>query len=93
MAMGGRTANAPSSLNMHVNKVSRVYTIDLVAERLGVDVELLYRLRDGLEVEDGIITVYGLGDDDGVTSFTDYGIEQLEFLLEEYRSGELKLRD
>lgn len=78
---------------MHVNKVYCVHTIDRVAEHLGVDVELIDKLRDGLEVEDGIIIVYGLGDDDGVASFTDYGIEQLQFLLEEYRSGELKLRD
>ena len=76
---------------MHTNKVHCVYTIDRVARELGITVDLVERLSDGLEVEDGIIVVYALDDEEGTTSFTDYGVEQLKFLLGEYRSRNLAL--
>jgi hypothetical protein len=67
-------------LNMHVNKVDHVTTIDRVAERLGESVEWLYDVANEMDTEDGVIWVYGLGDD-GVMAFTDFGIENLVELI------------
>ncbi len=61
---------------MHVNKVDHVTTIDRVAEKLGESVEWLYEVANEMDTEDGVIWVYGLGDD-GVMAFTDFGIENL----------------
>jgi hypothetical protein len=69
---------------MHVNKVHRVMTIDRVAADLGEDVEWLHELSLGLDTEDGVIWVYGTGDDQ-VMAFTDYGIETLVELIKEHR--------
>jgi hypothetical protein len=69
---------------MHVNKVHRVMTIDRVAADLGEDVERLHELSLGLDTEDGVIWVYGTGDDQ-VMAFTDYGIETLVELIKEHR--------
>ncbi|MCL2713313.1 MAG: hypothetical protein FWD68_01630 [Alphaproteobacteria bacterium] len=65
------------------NKVAAVHTIDRVARDLGVDVERIWQLADGLDTEDGVIWVHGL-DDDGVMAFTDDGIEEVSNLLDEY---------
>ena len=67
-------------LNMHVNKVDHVMTIDRVAERLGESVDWLYEVANEMDTEDGVIWVYGLGDD-GVMAFTDFGIENLVELI------------
>ena len=69
---------------MHVNKVHRVMTIDRVAADLGEDVEWLHELSLGLDTEDGVIWVYGTGDDQ-IMAFTDYGIETLVELIKEHR--------
>ena len=42
---------------MHVNKVSRVRTIDRVAKDLGEDVDFLYDAAIEMEPEDGLIWV------------------------------------
>ena len=65
---------------MRVNKVSHVKTIDRVAIDLGEDVDLLHDLALEMEVEDGVIWVYGV-DDDGVLAFTDFGVESLVELI------------
>ena len=67
-------------LNMHVNKVDHVTTIDRVAQRLGESVDFLYDVANEMDTEDGVIWVYGLGDD-GVMAFTDFGIENLVELI------------
>ena len=69
---------------MHVNKVHRVMTIDRVAADLGEDVDWLSELAVGLDTEDGVIWVYGTGDDQ-VMAFTDHGIKTLVELIEEKR--------
>ena len=61
---------------MHVNKVSHVKTVDLVAKELGENVDLLHEVALDMDVEDGVIWVYDL-DDDGVLAFTDFGVETL----------------
>ena len=75
---------------MHVNKVDHVTTIDRVAEQLGESVEWLYKVANEMDIEDGVIWVYGLGDD-GVMAFTDFGIENLVELINIHK--ELKPRD
>ena len=61
---------------MHVNKVSHVRTIDLVAKELGEDVDFLFDVALEMEPEDGVIWVQGL-DDERVMAFTDFGVDSL----------------
>jgi hypothetical protein len=70
---------------MQRNKVHHVYTVQLVARRLGVDEDLIHELTLGLEPEDGVIWVYGIDDDDGNMAFTDEGVEEVRLILEEYQ--------
>ncbi len=72
-------------MTLQRNKVHHVYTIELVAGRLGVDEDLIRELTLGLEPEDGVIWVYGAGEDDETLAFTDDGIEEVSLLLEEFR--------
>ena len=65
---------------MHVNKVSHVKTVDLVAKELGENADLLHEVALDMDVEDGVIWVYDL-DDDGVLAFTDFGVETLAELI------------
>ena len=69
---------------MHVNKVSHVRTIDLVAKDLGEDVDFLFDVAIEMEPEDGVIWVQGLGDE-GVMAFTDFGVESLVELIKIHR--------
>ena len=61
---------------MHVNKVSRVRTIDRVARDLGEDVNFLFDVAIEMEPEDGLIWVLSLGDE-SVMAFTDDGVDSL----------------
>jgi len=65
---------------MHVNKVHHVTTITHVAEDLGESEEWLSEVANEMEIEDGVIWVYGVGED-GVMAFTDFGIENLTELI------------
>jgi hypothetical protein len=69
---------------MHVNKVSRVRTIDRVAEDLGEDVDFLFDVAIEMEPEDGLIWVLSL-DDDSVMAFTDDGVDNLVDLIKIHR--------
>ena len=69
---------------MHVNKVHHVTTINRVADDLGEDVDWLFEVADEMDIEDGVIWVYGVGDD-GVMAFTDFGIENLIDLIKIYK--------
>ena len=62
-----------------------VRTIALVAEMLGEDEDWLWDVANEMDQEDGLIWVYGPGDD-GVMAFTDFGIETLTGLLEIYKA-------
>ena len=66
---------------MHLNKVYSVKTIERVAAELGETVERIFDLALDMETEDGVIWVYGLGDD-SVIAFTPFGIENLKELIE-----------
>ena len=69
---------------MHVNKVSRVRTIDRVAKDLGQDVDFLFDVAIEMEPEDGLIWVLGLGDE-SVMAFTDEGGDSLVELIKIHR--------
>jgi hypothetical protein len=71
---------------MQRNKVYSVTVIAAVAEQLGLDEDLLHELSIGLEPEDGVIRVYGLGED-SVMAFTDEGVDELKNLLEMHRAN------
>ena len=71
---------------MHVNKVSHVKTIDRVAKELGEDADWLHEVALDMDVEDGVIWVYDLGDD-GVMAFTDFGVETLVELIKARRKS------
>jgi len=72
----------PSSggLIMHVNKVHHVTTINRVAKDLGEDEEWLFDVASEMDVEDGVIWVYGDAEE-SVMAFTDFGIETLTDLI------------
>lgn len=71
---------------MQRNKVYSVTVIAAVAQDFGVDEDLLHDLSVGLEPEDGVIRVYGLGED-SIMAFTDEGIDELKNLLEMHREN------
>ena len=66
---------------MQLNKVHSVKTIDRVAAELGEIVDRIFDLAVDMETEDGVIWVYGPGDD-SVIAFTPFGIENLCELIE-----------
>jgi hypothetical protein len=65
---------------MHINKVHHVTTISSVANSLGESEDWLSDVANEMDIEDGVIWVYGLGED-GVVAFTDFGIENLIELI------------
>lgn len=75
-----------SSMTTHVSKVHHVTTIIQVAKDLGEDEDWLRDITIELEIEDGVIWVYGVGED-GVKAFTDFGIENLIELIKFYKEN------
>jgi hypothetical protein len=75
-----------SGLNMQRNKVYAVTSIATVAQQLGVGEDLLHEISIGMEPEDGVIWVYGIGED-SIMAFTDEGIDELKNLLENHREN------
>jgi hypothetical protein len=73
-----------SRVTTHVNKVHHVTTITKVAKDLGEDEDWLRDIPIGMEIEDGVIWVFGVGED-GVQAFTDFGIENLIELIKFYK--------
>ena len=73
------------SLILQVNKVYLVHTIARVAEMLGEDEDWLWDVATEMEPEDGLIWVYGPGDE-SVMAFTDFGIETLTGLIQIYKA-------
>ena len=66
---------------LQLNKEHSVKTIDRVAAELGETVDRLFDLAIDMETEDGVIWVYGPGDN-SVIAFTPFGIENLQELIE-----------
>jgi hypothetical protein len=71
---------------MQRNKVHAVTVIAAVAQELGVDEDLLHEISIGLDTEDGVIWVYGIGED-AIMAFTEDGVEELKNLLEMRREN------
>ena len=69
---------------MHVNKVSQVRTIDMVAKDIGETVDFILDVALEMEPEDGVIWVHGL-DDESVMAFTDFGVDSLQELIKNHR--------
>jgi len=76
---------------MHVNKVHHVTTINRVASDLGENEDYLSDVANEMDIEDGVIWVYGVGDD-GVMAFTDFGIENLIELIKIYKEDPTLLK-
>jgi len=67
------------------NKEHHVFTIARVAKMLGEDEDWLGDVANEMDQEDGLIWVYGAGDE-GVMAFTDFGSETLQNLIEIYKA-------
>ncbi len=78
-------------LIMHVNKVHHVTTISRVAKDLGENEDWLSDVANEMDIEDGVIWVYGVGED-GVMAFTDFGIENLIDLIKMYKEDPTLLK-
>ena len=78
-------------LIVHVNKVHHVITINRVAQNLGEDEDWLADVANEMEIEDGVIWVYGVGED-GILAFTDFGIENLIELIKMHKDNPAQLK-
>jgi hypothetical protein len=78
-------SGAPSG-RLTLAAISRVFTIGYVAQLLGEDEDWLYELSIDMFPEDGCLHVYGVGED-GVTAFTDYGVECLKQIVADERAA------
>ncbi|MGP0095194.1 MAG: hypothetical protein ACLPKB_35365 [Xanthobacteraceae bacterium] len=79
---------SPGGLTVHINKVHHVTTIDRIANDLGESEDWLHDVANEMEIEDGVIWVYGVGED-GVMAFTDFGIENLVDLIKMHKDRTL----
>ena len=66
--------------------ISHVFTIGHVAALLGEDEEWLFDFSIDMFPEDGCLHVYGV-DEDGVTAFTQDGIDNLKQIIEDERKA------
>ena len=66
--------------------ISHVFTLARVAQMLGKDEGWLSDISIEMEPEDGIISVYGLGED-CTPAFTDFGIENLRQIIDIHREN------
>jgi len=66
--------------------ISAVFTITCVARMLDEDEDWLHELSIDMFPEDGCLRVYGIGED-GVTAFTEYGIECLKQIIADERAA------
>ena len=82
---------SPGCLIMHVNKVHHVTTISRVARDLGESEEWLFDVANEMDAEDGVIWVYGVGDD-GVMAFTDFGAQNLVNLIKIHKDDPTLLK-
>ena len=79
-------ASARPSGSLTLPAISAVFTITYVAEMLGEDEDWLHELSIDMFPEDGCLRIYGIGDD-GVTAFTDYGIDCLKQIIADERAA------
>ncbi len=65
--------------------ISYVFTLARVAKMLGEDEELLRRIADDMDPEDGYLWVVGPDENDSTIAFTPFGVENLQQLLDDYK--------
>lgn len=70
----------------HPHKVHHVTTITQVAKDLAEDEDWLREISIKMEIEDGVIWVYGVGEN-GVEAFTDFGIDNMIELIRFYKEN------
>jgi len=68
-----------------------VTTINRVAKDLGEDEDWISDVANEMDIEDGVIWVYGVGED-GVMAFTDFGIDNLVDLIKIYKDDPTLLK-
>ena len=66
--------------------IGHVFTLARVAALLGEDEDWLHEISTGMEPEDGVLAVYGLGDDP-TPAFTEFGLENLRELIRLHRES------
>ncbi len=66
--------------------ISHVFTLSRVAQMLGEDEDWLSDISIEMDPEDGIISVYGLGEE-YTPAFTDFGIENLRMIVEIHKEN------
>ena len=71
---------------LSVAAIAAVFTIGYAANMLGEDEDWLHDLSIDMFPEDGCLHVYGVGED-GVTAFTEYGIECLRQIIADERTA------
>jgi hypothetical protein len=69
-----------------VTAIAAVFTMAYVANLLGEDEDWLLDLSIDMFPEDGCLHVYGL-DENGLTAFTEYGIECLRQIIANERAA------
>jgi len=77
---------------MHINKVYAVFTLSRVAKDLGEDEDWLRDVAGEMEPEEGLIWIYGVGEEDEVMAFTDFGIESLIDLIKMHKKDPTLLK-
>jgi hypothetical protein len=83
--LAAASGNHPSG-RLTLAAISAVFTIGYVAELLGEDENRLRELSIDMFPKDGCLHVYGVGED-GVTAFTEYGIECLKQIVADERAA------
>ena len=78
--------DAAKSGGVIVAAIAAVFTIGYVANILGEDEDWLHDLSIDMFPEDGRLYVYGIGED-GLTAFTEYGIECLQQIVAHERAA------
>ena len=76
---------------MQLNKVHHVRTLARVAAELGENEDWLCEVANGMEIEDGVIWVYGLGQEECL-ALSDDGVERLQELIELHKANPDLLR-
>ena len=71
--------------------ISYVFTIARVAKMLGEDEDWLHEICNEMDPEDGRLTVLG-PDDEAITAFTRFGVDNLTELVEMYKADPDLLR-
>ena len=84
-AQGADDCRRGSLILSQINKVHHVHTIARLATMLGEDEDWLWDVAVEMDQEDGLIWVYGPGDE-SVMAFTDFGIETLTGLVEIFKA-------